>query len=208
MIASDDWIVPRQQGTIFPERPPLNSWLMALVGLVRGDVDLVAIRLPSSLATLALTLLIYAYARQWMSWLASFSAAAMYATFGQVLALGRLGESEAVFALLVAGSLLVWHWGYLRGWPPSVAWSAGYALAALGALAKGPQAPVYFVLATGAYLILRRDWRWLFARTTRGSGLLFRDRGKLAGSVCRSRIQRPSTISGPGWPASDSPWPD
>jgi 4-amino-4-deoxy-L-arabinose transferase-like glycosyltransferase len=164
MIASGDWIVPRQQGTIFPERPPLNSWLMGLAGLVRGDVDLTAIRLPSALATLALTLFIYAYARQGMSRLASFSAAAIYATFGQVLALGRLGESEAVFTLLVAGSLLVWHWGYLRGWPPSVAWSAGYALAALGALAKGPQAPVYFILATGAYLLLRRDWRWLLAR--------------------------------------------
>jgi len=164
MIAGGDWIVPRQQGTIFPERPPLNSWLMAAVGLVRGDVDLLAIRLPSACATLALTLLIYAYARQWMSRLARFSAAAIYATFGQVLALGRVGESEAVFTLLVAASLLVWHWGYMRGWPPSIAWSAGYALAALAALAKGPQAPVYFMLACGAYLILRRDWRWLFAR--------------------------------------------
>jgi 4-amino-4-deoxy-L-arabinose transferase-like glycosyltransferase len=164
MIASGDWIVPRQQGTIFPERPPLNSWLMGLAGLVLGDVDLMAVRLPSALATLALTLLIYAYARQGMSRLASFSAAAIYATFGQVLALGRLGESEAVFTLLVAGSLLVWHWGYLRGWLPAAAWSAGYALAALGALAKGPQAPVYFGLATGAYLLLRRDWRWLLAR--------------------------------------------
>ncbi len=164
MIASGDWIVPRQQGTVFPERPPLNSWLMALVGLARGDVDLTAVRLPSALATLVLTLLIYAYARQAMSRLASFSAAAIYATFGQVLALGRLGESEAVFTLLVAGSLLIWHWGYMRGWPPSVAWSAGYTLAALGALAKGPRAPVYFVLVTGAYLLLRRDWRWLLAR--------------------------------------------
>ena len=73
MIASGDWIVPRQQGTIFPERPPLNSWLMGLAGLVLGDVDLMAVRLPSALATLALTLLIYAYAQQGMSPLASFA---------------------------------------------------------------------------------------------------------------------------------------
>jgi 4-amino-4-deoxy-L-arabinose transferase-like glycosyltransferase len=176
MIASGDWIVPRQQGAIFPERPPLNSWLMALVGLARGDVDLLAIRLPSACATLLLTLLIYAYARQWMSRLASFSAAAIYATFGQVLALGRLGESEAVFTLLVAGSLLVWHWGYVRSWPRSIAWSAGYSLAALGALTKGPQAPVYFVLACCAYLLLRRDWSWLVGR------------GHLAGTACFATI--------------------
>jgi 4-amino-4-deoxy-L-arabinose transferase-like glycosyltransferase len=163
MIASGDWIVPRQQGAIFPERPPLGSWAMGLVGLARHDVDLVAVRLPSACATLLLTWLIYAYARRWISRLGSFSAAAMYATTGQVLPLGRFGESEAVFTLLVAASLLVWHWGYLSGWPRSLAWTLGYSLAAFGALAKGLQAPIYFVAATGVYLLLRRDWRWLLA---------------------------------------------
>ena len=81
----------------------------------------------------------------------------------QVLALGRFGESEAVFTLFTAGALLVWHAGYLRGWSTAVTWSLGYSLAALGALAKGPQAPVYFASACGAYLLFKRDWRWLFA---------------------------------------------
>ena len=55
------------------------------------DVDLVAVRLPSVTAMLATTLLIYAYARSWMSRLGSFSSAAMFATFGQVLGIGRFG---------------------------------------------------------------------------------------------------------------------
>lgn len=162
MIATGDFVVPRQQGTLFPERPPLGSWAMALVGLVRGNVDLLAIRLPSALATLALVLLIYAYARQWMSRVGSFASAAIYATFGQVLELGRLGESEALFTLFAGGALLVWHAGYLGGRSRAATWTSGYALAALGALVKGPQAPVYFIGACGVYLILRRDWRWLF----------------------------------------------
>ena len=28
MLQSGDWIVPRQQGEPFPDRPPLNSWLI------------------------------------------------------------------------------------------------------------------------------------------------------------------------------------
>ena len=36
-------------GQVFPERPPLNSWAMAALGMLRGKVDLVAIRLPSAL---------------------------------------------------------------------------------------------------------------------------------------------------------------
>lgn len=165
MIATGDWIVPRQQGEIFPERPPLGTWAMALVGLARHDVDLVAIRLPSACAILLLTGLIYAYAYAWMSRWASFSAAAMFATCGQVMALGRFGESESLFTLFVGGSLLTWHLGYIRGWPQAFVWSLGYALAALGALTKGPQAPVYFVAVTSIFLLLRRDWRWLFGWT-------------------------------------------
>jgi 4-amino-4-deoxy-L-arabinose transferase-like glycosyltransferase len=137
---------------------------MALSGLARGSVDLVAIRLPSALATLALVLVIYAYARCWMSRLGSFASAAIYATFGQVLGLGRYGESEALFALFTASALFVWHAGYLSGRSRAATWTSGYLLAAAGALVKGPQAPVYFIGACGVYLILRRDWRWLLCR--------------------------------------------
>ncbi len=164
MIASGDWIVPRQQGTVFPERPPLGSWAMGLVGLVRGNVDLVAIRLPSAVATLALVALIYLYARRWIGRMGSLAAAAIYATFGQVMQIGRTGESEALFALFAGGALLVWHGAYLAGRPRALGWCLGYSFAALGALVKGPQAPVYFISACGVYLVLRRDWRWLVCR--------------------------------------------
>ncbi len=87
-----------------------------------------------------------------------------YSSGAMVLDLGRLGETEAVFTLLVSSSLLVWHAGYLGGWRPELTWSAGYALAALAGLAKGPQGPVYFVVAVVAYLALRRDWRYLVGR--------------------------------------------
>ncbi len=164
MIASGDWVVPRQQGTIFPERPPLGSWAMALVGFARGEIDLVAIRLPSALATLAAVVLIFAYASRWMTRVGAFAAAAAYATFGQVMVLGRQGESEALFTLFTGGALLVWHAAYTGGQSRATAWLAGYSLAALGALVKGPQAPVYFVSVTGIFLLCERNWRWLISR--------------------------------------------
>jgi 4-amino-4-deoxy-L-arabinose transferase-like glycosyltransferase len=112
---------------------------------------------------LGLAWLIYVYARAWMSRLGALAAATVFATFGQVMILGRFGESEAVFTMLSAGSLLVWHEGYVRGRAVALVWALGYSLAALAALAKGLQAPVYFVGATAAFLLARRDWRWLFA---------------------------------------------
>jgi 4-amino-4-deoxy-L-arabinose transferase-like glycosyltransferase len=163
MLDTGDWIVPRQQGHVFPERPPMTMWAMAFAGRLRGDVDPVAIRLPSVLAVLLTSVVVYAYTRAFASQTAAITAAVAYATMGQVLQIGRLGESEALFALLVSASLLVWHAGYLRGWPPLLIWSAGFGLAALAALVKGPQAPVYFIAITTAYLAVRRDWRYLIS---------------------------------------------
>jgi 4-amino-4-deoxy-L-arabinose transferase-like glycosyltransferase len=161
MLATGDWIVPRQQGQVFAERPPMTMWAMAAVGSLRGDVDPVAVRLPSVIAVLLTTVLIYVDARVLLKQSVALIAALVYATLGQVLQIGRLGESEALFTLFVGASLLLWHLGYSLRWPTLITWCIGFGCAALAALVKGPQAPVYFVAITAAYLLLQRDWRFL-----------------------------------------------
>jgi 4-amino-4-deoxy-L-arabinose transferase-like glycosyltransferase len=174
MLSTGDWVVPRQQGKAFPERPPMTMWAMACAGWLRGEIDPIAVRLPSVIAVVLTSLLIYAYARILISQTVAIAAALIYPTFGQVLQIGRLGESEAVFALFVSASLLIWHLGYIRSWRPVFVWSCGFAFAALAALVKGPQAPVYFGAITGAYLlVVQRDWRYLLSWQTAAGGLIF-----------------------------------
>ena len=206
MLATGDWIVPRQQGRVFPERPPMTMWMMAMAGWLRGDVDPIAIRLPSVIAVVLTSLLVFGYTRAFASTVAATVAALAYATMGQVLQIGRQGESEALFALLVGASLLVWHLGYMRGWRPIVVWTVGFAFAALAALVKGPQAPVYFVAITSVYLAVRRDWRYLFSwQFAAGAGSLCADSLGLANSVLSWRpIGQPSSRPGPVWPATES----
>ena len=105
-----------------------------------------ALRLPSVLAVLLIVLLIYGYSRTFLSPLGAAAAAISFATMGQVAELGMLGETEALFTLWVSGSLLIWHWGYLRDPPGRWSWIAAYALAGLGMLTKGVQGPAYLVL--------------------------------------------------------------
>ncbi len=97
---------------------------------------------------------------------------------GLVLQFGWLGETESLYTLIVAGSLIAWRWADQsselgvgsteQGSPlfaprsPLLAWCGGYALAALGMLTKGPQAPVYFAGGVGLFLLLARRWRELF----------------------------------------------
>lgn len=163
ILATGDWVVPRQQMQTFADRPPLGSWAIAVSMLALGDQGPFAVRLPTFLFTLATTLLIYAYSRNFLSRVGALAAGVAYATAGQILSLGGLAETEATFTFMLGASLLVWHWGHSRSWPRVVTWVAGYSLAGLAALAKGAQGPVYFAAAVILYLACRRDWRTLFS---------------------------------------------
>jgi 4-amino-4-deoxy-L-arabinose transferase-like glycosyltransferase len=173
MLDTGDWIVPRQQGQPFADRPPLGSWSILATSLIVGEVNLVAVRLPSVVAVLLTVMLIYWYVRHFLSPLGATAAALAYPTMSQVLQLGRLGESDALLALCLSAALFTWHVGYSCHGNPRGAWCAGYACAALAALVKGPQGPVYFVAATGVYLSMHRDWRFLFSRWHAFGAVLF-----------------------------------
>jgi 4-amino-4-deoxy-L-arabinose transferase-like glycosyltransferase len=159
-----DWIVPRIQGQPVFFRPPLQNWLIALVGMARGTVDEWALRLPSVAAMLLMVVVIYGYGRSVLSRFGAFFCALSLISLGQVLELGRLGETDSLFTLFLAGSLLTWKWCQNAGTSPRRAWCLGYALAALATLTKGPQAPLYFVGAVTLYCLITNRRRQLFSR--------------------------------------------
>jgi len=164
IVWSGDWIVPRQQGQIYTSRPPAGSWPIAVVAMLRGQLDLFAVRFPTAMAVVLTSMLIYAYARNFFSRIGAVTAALAYPTMGQVLQIGRLAETEGVFTLWISGALIIWHWGYFKKWSPTLTWSLGYATAVMAALTKGPQGIVYFVAPTGLFLLIKRDWRFLFGK--------------------------------------------
>jgi 4-amino-4-deoxy-L-arabinose transferase-like glycosyltransferase len=163
MWQNGDWIVPRIQGEPVFFRPPLQNWLIALVGGYRGEFDAAALRIPSVVAILLSVSVIYGYARSFLSRFGAFTCGLALASLGQVLELGRLGETDALFMLFLSSSLFVWKWGDNKRVSPFITWSVSYALAALATLTKGPQAPLYFVGSVSIYCLLTRRWRDLFS---------------------------------------------
>ncbi len=164
MVQSGDWIVPQEQGEPAFHRPPLQNWLIGICSWIRGDCTAWEARFPSFLATALMTLLLYGYCRTFLDRVGAFAAALAFPTMAEILQQGGLAETEAMFTFFVSGSLLVWHWGYSRGWPESRMWMGGYAMAALGTLAKGPQAPVYFGASVFFFLVLTGQRTKLFTR--------------------------------------------
>lgn len=162
MLRTGDWIVPKIQGDPVYFRPPLQNWLIALSIAVFGDLNHLSVRFPGMMAVLLTCGMLYAYGRQFVGPLGAFSAAAAYATMVQVLNLGRLAETESVFTCLVCVTLLTWHRGFTSGWSDWRLWTTAYALAGLGALAKGMQAPVYLFTTSAVYLWWVGSWRRFF----------------------------------------------
>ena len=164
MVESGDWLVPGTQRVFLPSRPPLQNWLIAFTGLMTGSFDIWSVRLPSILSTMALGVLIYGYLRQQIGKLGSSAGAAAFLTMTLVMEFGRSAETEAVFSLFVAASMMIWHWGWIKKWPAWQMWSVGYACAALGMLTKGLQAPLYFAGAAGLFLLATGNWRAILTR--------------------------------------------
>jgi 4-amino-4-deoxy-L-arabinose transferase-like glycosyltransferase len=164
LVERSDWIVPREQGEPFLSRPPFHNWLIALSTLVCGTRDAWAVRLPSVLALLLTVLLLYGYARTYLSRTGALAAGVAFLTLGEMFTTGCQAETEMVFISLVSGSLLLWHWGEINRWPETRTWVLCYLCVGLGVLTKGPQPPVYFLGTVGGYLLWTGQWRRLIQR--------------------------------------------
>jgi 4-amino-4-deoxy-L-arabinose transferase-like glycosyltransferase len=163
MIDTGDYFVSRVQGIPELGRPPLAEW--AIIGSSRlfGEMSPQAIRFPAMAAMLITALTLFFYLRRFCTEYGATAAALAYLSFGQMLQMGRIAESDSLYAAMTAVALLGWHRGYVDGRSPWRVWAWGYGFAALAVLAKSPQAGIYFVMAVTAYLARRRDWRFLFA---------------------------------------------
>lgn len=163
MLETGDWFVPRQQGIPFADRPPFHEWMIALAAILTGEMTTAAVRLPAISGVLLAAAATYRFTRRFLSPYGAAAAAISFLSFVQVLQLGRLAESEGVFVGVTTAALFGWHVGYRSGRPPWRVWMTTYAWTAAAALTKGPQGAVYVCAAVGLYLLIRRDWRYLFA---------------------------------------------
>jgi 4-amino-4-deoxy-L-arabinose transferase len=105
MIASGDWIVPRLDGVLYFEKPPLGYWLTALSIRAFGENSF-AVRLPFALTTLLTGAIVYALARRFGSRSAAAPVAAIgFLTSAEVAIVGTAAVLDALFSLCVTAAL-------------------------------------------------------------------------------------------------------
>ncbi len=161
MMDSGEWIVPYHRGEPYVAKPPLMYWIIALFSWPQGSVSEWTLRLPSALMTLATALLILYWCRRRGWHRGGLNAAFLFLCLPLVLEKGTRGEIEMLLAACVTVSLLALFEGieaYRAGSRGRRFILIAYAFLALGVMAKGPPAAIFYV---GTWLAFQswRGWR-------------------------------------------------
>ncbi len=142
MLRSGDWIVPTFNGDVFPDKPPLVYWMMA-VGIKLFGENEFAVRLPAILGMMASLAFTWAIARRMFDAITAHWSVVILATSLMAIYLGAAAMLDTV--LLATITMAFWAWLRLKGGEGTVV-NAGFLLLAfaLSLLAKGPVGPAVF----------------------------------------------------------------
>jgi 4-amino-4-deoxy-L-arabinose transferase-like glycosyltransferase len=128
-------------------KPPMYTWLAALVCELAGDVNRFTLSLPSALATLVLAILICILTTRYFGrsagWMAGIAYLITPLTVGQM----ALIRTDAVFTLAVCLTALA-GW---RAWNRGHGWTWFWLAAAMATLTKGP---LGLLLGAGGLLVI------------------------------------------------------
>jgi 4-amino-4-deoxy-L-arabinose transferase-like glycosyltransferase len=182
MTVTGDWITPYFNGVTRFDKPPLIYWYMAIAYKIFG-VNEWAVRLPSALSAIALTIFSFLTLRRFTpptplaiaqttnasppatqsyQWIAAWIGATVIALNLQTILWARIGVSDALLSACIGLTLMTFFWGYAEpaNSPAKSRWYlTSYALTALAVLTKGPIGLVLPGLAIALFLLYVGQFR-------------------------------------------------
>jgi 4-amino-4-deoxy-L-arabinose transferase-like glycosyltransferase len=145
VVKNGNWLCQRDLNGDITSKPPLYTWLAALVALARGRVDEFALYFPGALSAWGTAWLILAFGRIYFGPRAGFFAALATLLCTAGLKEFGLARTDGVFTLTVTATALL---GF-RAWTQGKGWTWFWVMAGFATLAKGP---LGLVLASGGFL--------------------------------------------------------
>jgi 4-amino-4-deoxy-L-arabinose transferase-like glycosyltransferase len=171
MLATQQWLVPTNDGVPQLQTPPLVSWLIVLSYKIFG-VTATAARLPIGLAMIASIALTFLIGERLAGYGRGFAAGLIHLCSAGVFLLGRAVTPEPVFSAFIAGAIFCAICGYQRR-QFRRAWFAGFWLcASLACLSKGLEGFFYLAGVCVLLAIIFREARLRFRSLLHWSYLL------------------------------------
>ncbi len=104
MLATGDWVVPRLDGALYFEKPPLHYWTVALSFKLLGQTE-VAARLPVKVASVGMAVLTFLFARRRWGPRVGLLAGLITASSVLVVALARITVIDPSLSLALTGTV-------------------------------------------------------------------------------------------------------
>ena len=159
MAESNRWILPHLDGQVYPDKPPLLFWTIALLSSSRSGVTEWTARVPSALAAVGVCLLTWGMGTRLFSSKAGTLAALTLITSAGFFWSGRQALPDMLLTLWITGALwALWEWVVAKRRMAAIV--AGLCMG-LATLTKGPVGIALPVLSLLLYVVLRRQWRAL-----------------------------------------------
>ena len=157
MRESGSWFVPRLNGRVYSEKPPLLFWAIAACDAIPGVELEVAARLPSVAAAAVALLCLFDLARRLFDRRLAWLAALVFVTSAKILWQGRIGQIDMLLVALVTAAMAAFVRGY-TGERPAY-YRLFFALCGLATVAKGPAGflPPLLAILVWAFASGRRD---------------------------------------------------
>jgi 4-amino-4-deoxy-L-arabinose transferase-like glycosyltransferase len=109
MVQSGDWLVPRIDGALRLQKPPLYYWIGASAVQLTGGPVLTTLRRVSGIAALALAAAVFAVGYSLGGYTTALASTFALAATALFYIRGRVGDAEMVLALLVFLALAVFE---------------------------------------------------------------------------------------------------
>ena len=117
MVETGNYLVPQLNGELYTEEPPLHFWAISSLSLLLGRLDETAVRLPSALAAIASSLLVFSIGMRLFSRRVAWLAALVFMSSYKVLWQGRAGQVGMLLTLWTTLAIYAWIRGTLEDRP-------------------------------------------------------------------------------------------
>ncbi len=137
VVQNGNWLAPGCLG-VAATKPPLYTWLAALVSFATGTIDETTIRVPAVLAALGLVVVTWDIARRLAGPRVATAAGVALVTSHHFIHLSGVVRTDGLLAFLLAAQVLVYVGSIGEPSMPSAGIALSAAFAGAACLAKGP----------------------------------------------------------------------
>ena len=158
MLQTGNYLIPHINSEVYPDKPPLFFWIIALVSKPFGDVSSATARFPSALAALGVILLTFLLGRKLYNSRVGFVAGLILLATTQFYWLALRANIDMTLTLWTTLSIFLLYCGYTKEQGKHRYYLPAYFFMGLAVLTKGPVGFAIPVITMILFLIAQKQY--------------------------------------------------